>query len=186
MFFFSSLSTEFLDRIVCSGYVSLMNLATRRTSHSQSCLNHIYINSELSCVSGVIKTLISDQDAIWFSVSQKKPVKKTLKCIKNRNYSNNSLNAFKSKVAEVLNLFYLYDEFSIDDKMKIFFIQHSKTILSVGIQYQWIEHCRKQILPGPHICTICLTLWGIEPCPPGRNLPLEAVTLSTTPRQRGC
>ena len=118
---FSSLSTEFIDRFACSGYVSLINLPTRRTNTSQTCLDHIYINSELSCVSGVIKALISDHDAVFCSVPQNKAVKNTLKRIKFRDHSNNSLNAFKSKVAEGLNLFHLYDEFSIDDKMKIFF-----------------------------------------------------------------
>ena len=119
--FFSSLSTEFIDRFACSGYVSLINLQTRRISLSQTCLAHKYINSELSYVSGVIKALISEHDTVFCSVPQNKPVRKTVKRIKFREHPSNSLNAYKSKVAEGLNLCHLYDEFSIDEKMKIFF-----------------------------------------------------------------
>ena len=107
--------------LACSGYVSLINLPTRRTSHSQSCLHHIYIKYELSCVSYVIKALISDHDAVFCSIPQNKPVTNTHKRIKIRDHSNSSINAFNSRVAEGLSLFHLYDDFSIDDKMKIFF-----------------------------------------------------------------
>ena len=117
---FSSLATDFIDNFSCRGYVSLINIPTRRTDHSGTCLDHIYINSELSCVSGVIQTLISDHDAVFCSLPQSKPVINKLKRIKFRDNSISSLNAFKSKVSQDLSIFHVYDSFSIDDKMEIF------------------------------------------------------------------
>ena len=69
----------------------------------------------------VIKALISDYDAVFCSVPQNKPVTNTLNGIKFKDHSNKSINAFNTKVAEDLKLFHLYDDFSLDDKMKILF-----------------------------------------------------------------
>ena len=71
--------------------------------------------------SASIKALSSNHDAVFCSVPQNTPVRNTPKRIKFKDDSNYSLNAFKSKVAEGLNLFHLYYDFSIDDKLKIFF-----------------------------------------------------------------
>ena len=102
---FSSLVIDLIDKNFCRGYVSLINKPTRRIYHSGTCLDHIHINSELSCVSSVIQTLISDRDAVFCSLPQSKPVMKTLKRIKFRDNSISSLNAFKSNVAQDLAFF---------------------------------------------------------------------------------
>ena len=102
---------------MCSGYVSLTKIPTKRNSHSQTCLDHISIESELSCISGVVEALISEHDAEFRSVLQKKKktVTNSLNCMQFGNHSNNSLNAFKYKVAEEFNSFHVYVDFGKDN-----------------------------------------------------------------------
>ena len=78
----------------------------------------MYINSEGSYVFGVINALISDLDGVFCSIPQNKPVTNTLKRIKFRDHSNNSLNAFESMVAEGMISFHLY---VVDGKIKMLF-----------------------------------------------------------------
>ena len=56
-FFFSFLSTDFIDKFPCRSYVSLFYIPTRITHHSGTCLYHtfIHIHSEPSCVSALLK-----------------------------------------------------------------------------------------------------------------------------------
>ena len=59
---------SFFDHIRGEHLVPLINLPTRSTVNSESCIDHIYTNSLLHCDAGVFKMLVSDHYGIFCSI----------------------------------------------------------------------------------------------------------------------
>ena len=45
---------DFTDSFIASGFESLINIPTRKTDNSATCIDHIYKNFRVDCSSGVI------------------------------------------------------------------------------------------------------------------------------------
>ena len=101
---FITQSTDIIDNLACSGYVSVKK--KNQENHSlANFLKHLCIISEI----------FSDLDAVFCSIPQIKPVTRTLQRIRFKECSDVLWNSFKFKVAEELKLFHTYVDFSIDD-----------------------------------------------------------------------
>ena len=53
----------FIDNFKCEHLESLINLPTHKKHHSETCLDHIYVNIVNTCPSGVIELAVSDHQA---------------------------------------------------------------------------------------------------------------------------
>ena len=114
----SAAGIDFTDRFSCLGYDSLIDIPTRKTSSTETCIDHIYVKSTTSIKSGVLGMNVSDHDAIFCSLINQRPVSH-LKNIKFRDHSNQSLSSFKQHLSESLASFNVFNNFSIDDKFKM-------------------------------------------------------------------
>ena len=103
---------EFTDRISCLGYDSLINIPTRKTSTTTTCINHIYVKSTTSTKSGVLGMNVSDHDAIFSSLIDQRPFRH----LKNNKFKDYS---FKKQLSEFLGSFDVFDYFYIHGKFKM-------------------------------------------------------------------
>ena len=62
---------ELIVMSVCDGYDFLINIPTRVTKDSRTCLNHIYVKSSFQYKSGVIKFDISDHYVTFLQLISK-------------------------------------------------------------------------------------------------------------------
>ena len=114
----SANETDFLDRFSCLGYDSLINIPTRKTSSTATCIDHIYTKLTACIKSGVLGLNVSDHEAIFCSLKDNRPVSH-LKTINFRDHSSHSLNSFKQHLSESLESFHAFNNFSIDDKFAL-------------------------------------------------------------------
>ena len=111
---------SFSDNFRSEHLQSLINRPTRITHHSETCLDHIYINSMQSLTSGVIELTVSDHNAIFCSIPFAHNVNRELKLVQFRDHSTHNIEVFKQEIICRLNSFHYYRNFSISDQFEIF------------------------------------------------------------------
>ena len=109
---------DFMDTFSCLGYDSLINIPTRKTTSTATCIDHIYIKLTTCIKSGVLGMNVSDHAAISCSLKDDRPVGH-LKSIKIRDYSSHSLKSLKQHLSESLESFHAFNNFSIDKKFNL-------------------------------------------------------------------
>ena len=113
----SASGIDFIDRFSYLGYDSLINVPTRKTSSTATCIDHIYVKFTANITSGILGMNVSDHDALFSSLVNQRPVS-LLQKIKLRDHSNQSLNSFNEHLFESLESFNVFINFSIDDEFK--------------------------------------------------------------------
>jgi len=104
----------FIDKFSSDHFLPLVDLPTRITPFSSSCIDHIYINSLAPCKSGVLELLVSDHFAVFCSIPFPDCVVSLSKEVKFRNHSVENFNEFRRGVQTCIDNFFVYDEFEIE------------------------------------------------------------------------
>ena len=112
---FSNLVNQFLDEIKSLHFLPLINIPTRITKTSATCIDHVYINQLTPCKYGVLNVPIAHHLPIFCSIPCQSSLNGNKIHIKFRNTSDDCLSKFKSDVEKGLCHFHFYDNLSIDD-----------------------------------------------------------------------
>ena len=115
-----STSLDFFDKFNSHSYFQLIDIPTRVTDVSSSCIDHIYVNSMSPIISGVIDVSVSDHFGIFCSVPNVMSNENFSKTIKFRDHSIQCIESFQENLMQELLNFYIYDDFGIDDRFEIF------------------------------------------------------------------
>ena len=113
---------DLVDKFSAEGYNSLIDIPTRVTRNSSTCIDHIYVKTLLPNKSGVTKTSVSDHYPIFCCLPN---INNVLKSIEHNYFSDNSknsLNVLKTYFSRSLVSFIALDNLDIDNKFKIFLI----------------------------------------------------------------
>ena len=116
---FSNQFNQFLDEIKSLHLMPLINIPTRITESSATCIDHVYINQLTPCKYGVLNMPIADHLPIFCSIPCQSSLNGKKIHIKFRNTSDDCLSKFKSDVEKGLRHFHVYDNLPIDDKFQI-------------------------------------------------------------------
>lgn len=111
---------SFVDHFRSEHMIPLITIPTRIANNSESCIDHIYVNTLLPCKSGVLKLLVSDHFATVCSIPLMDSEKCGSKKVRFRDYSPCNLDKFKSDVLRSMNTFHFYDNIAIGDRFEIF------------------------------------------------------------------
>ena len=99
-------------------YLPLINIPTRESNETNSCIDNIFTNKLDPTYSGSISCDISDHHAIFSTIpvdfSGNENIEFSFRC-----HSTENILKFRQELEENLSLFQLYDDFSIDDRFKI-------------------------------------------------------------------
>jgi len=87
----------------------LIDIPTRRTAHTESCIDHIYVNTFVPCQSVVLEMLVSDHRAVLCSIPCVNGVGSSTGVVRYRDHSDINMAAFKSEVVEAIDNFHVYD-----------------------------------------------------------------------------
>jgi len=101
-------------------YLPLIDLPTRVTETSSTCIDLIFSNSlhQISC--GTLQTNISDHHAVFSTVPLNNISPNDKFEIKFRNHSNENILKFRNDLLNNLEIFPAYDMLPIDDRLSIF------------------------------------------------------------------
>ena len=92
-------SSEYLDTIICNGFLQIISKATRIQGNSISLIDHILVNNNLQNYNaGTIVTDISDHMMNFIEINVKTQVQSN-KAIKKRLFSTENINNFKQALA---------------------------------------------------------------------------------------
>ena len=116
---FSNQVNQFLDEIKSLHLMPLINIPTRITESSATCIDHVYINQLTPCKYGVLNVPIADHLQIFCSIPCQSSLNGKKIHIKFSNTSDDCLSKFKSDVEKGLRHFHVYDNLPIDDKFQI-------------------------------------------------------------------
>ena len=116
---FSNQVHQFLDEIMSLHFLPFINISTRITESSATCIDHFYINQLTPCKYGVVNVPIADYLPIFCSIPCQSSLDGMKIHIKFRNTSDDCLSKFKSDVEKGLRHFHVSDNLSIDDKFLI-------------------------------------------------------------------
>ena len=130
-------------------YFPLIDVPTRVSDSSSTCIDHIFTNSLQPIISGTINCNISDHRAIFASIPLEIPTIREKIKIQFRVHSSENINSLRNELTNELSSFDSYDEFSINDKIiildtiikKIYFRccpLNSKKISSRKLYRPWI------------------------------------------------
>ena len=112
--------SSFVDNLQSEFFIPLINIPTRITSSTASCIDHIYTNCTLPIVSGVFDALVSDHCAIFCIIPIPNSNLNELKMIKFREHSDHNVNRMCESIERNLANFNAYNSFGIDDRVRIF------------------------------------------------------------------
>ena len=98
----------------------LINLPTRVTETTATCIDHIYSNISLPCRSGVIDLLVSDHHAIFCSYELINVKHNKTFNLKFRDHSLVCIEKLKIELSDALRNFNVYSGLSSNDRFKIF------------------------------------------------------------------
>ena len=111
---------QFLDEIKSLYFLPLVNIPTRISETSATCIDHVYINQLTPCKYGILNVPIADHLPIFCSIPFQSFLDEKKIQIKFRNTgSNDCLSKFKIDVEKGLRHFHVYDNLSNDDKSQI-------------------------------------------------------------------
>ena len=116
---FSNQVNQFLDEIKSLNFLSLINIPTRITVSSVTCIDHVYINQLTPCKYGVLNVPKADHLPIFCSIPYQSFLDGKKIQIKFMNTSDDCLSKFKIDVEKGLRHFHVNDNLSIDDKFRI-------------------------------------------------------------------
>ena len=142
-------------------YLPLINVPTRETTDSKTCIDNIFVNKLDPTYSGSISCNISDHHAIFSTIpvnnySENENIEFTF-----RNHSSQNILNFRRELEKKLRFFNLYDSFSIDERFKIFMntilksYQNNcpimkKTISRKRLKSPWINNSLKNCIDEKH------------------------------------
>ena len=157
----SNSETNFKEIFASLFYLPLINVPTRETNETSTCIDNIFTNRLDPTYSGSLSCNISNHHAIFSTIpidqySEDKKFEFSFRCHSTQNIIN-----FRNELENNLSLFYLYDDFSIDDRFKIFMSIILKTyekncpikkkILSLKrIRSPWITNSLKRAIDEKH------------------------------------
>ena len=101
-------------------YFPLINVPTRETTSSSSCIDNIFSNTLEPINSGSLECNISDHHAVFCTIPISQLSDEEIVEISFRNHSAQNILNFRHDLAKKLENFNTYDEFSINDRIKIF------------------------------------------------------------------
>ena len=104
---FSNQVNQFLDEIKSLHLMPLINIPTRITESSATCIDHVYINQLTPCKYGVLNMPIADHLPIFCSIPCQSSLNGKKIHIKYRNTSDDCLSKFKSEVEKGLRHFHV-------------------------------------------------------------------------------
>ena len=108
----------FADNFHSESFKSLISIETRLTDKSQTCLYHIFTNLNLNVVSCVLNLKISDNCAVFCSLSGSfEPSSKNV--IKFRNNWEANIEMSKFELSSTLQKFTVFDNFPLDHQFEI-------------------------------------------------------------------
>jgi len=145
----SSAVHTFIDQIRYYHLIPLINLPTRKTINSSSCVDHIYVSTLSPCHSGVLDLSVTDHCAVFCSIPGRSDVDGVSKTIRFRDHSAENLANFKNEIESSLQSFNVYDRFDVLHRFEIFnnllfrlydssFPVQSKTLSSKRIGNPWM------------------------------------------------
>jgi len=151
---------KFIDNFIADSYFPLINLPTRETDRTSSCIDHIYTNSHGDFTSGVTDFGITDHYSIFclITISDRINDKKQIQF---RDNSDENVRLLRNKLIYSLDIFKNFDDFGIDDRFQIFSnILHdnyskccpikAKTLSHKTITHPWITDHLKRCLDEKH------------------------------------
>ena len=101
-------------------YLPLINVPTRETNVSRTCIDNIFVNKLDPTYSGSLSCNISDHHAIFSTIPVNNYSANENFEFTFRNHSTQNIQNFRRDLENKLSFFALYDNFSIDEKFKIF------------------------------------------------------------------
>ena len=110
----------FKESFSCNFYLPLINLPTRVTGNTDTCIDLIFTNSLHPIESGTLKTNISDHRAVFSTVPINDISINEKFEIKFRNHSDENISKFRNDLIKNLEHFPDYDRLPIDDRLSIF------------------------------------------------------------------
>ena len=114
---FSNQVNQFLDEIMSFHFLPLINIPTRITQTSATCIDHVHINQLTPCKYGILLNVY--HLPIFCSIPCQSSLDGKKIQVECRNASDNCLSKFKSDAERGLRHFHVYDNLSIDDKFQI-------------------------------------------------------------------
>ena len=142
-------------------YLPLINIPTRESIETNTCIDNIFSNKLDPTYSGTLSCNISDHHAIFSTIpineySGTEKIEFSFRCHSTQNIIN-----FRQELENNLSFFTLYDDFSIDDKFKILIDIVQKTyekncpikrkILSLKrIRSPWITNSLRMAIDEKH------------------------------------
>ena len=115
----ASASNDFFNSLSSISFSQQINIPTRISSTSSTCIDHIFINSYTECLSGVIDYNVSDHFPIFCSIPQIFKKDNAQYSLTVRDLSQKSLDNFSINLKNRLESFHIFDNFSIDHKFEI-------------------------------------------------------------------
>ena len=111
-------SSVFMNNFVSFNYKSLIDIPTRVSDISQTCIDHIYSNFPEYFLSGVVNTDVTDHFPIFCSVLPRS-IKNDAIRISFRDHSSMNLNNFEAELALELGYFHLYESLDVNSQFYI-------------------------------------------------------------------
>ena len=141
---------EFLDLFSVELFSQLIDIPTRVSNTCSTCLDHIYINFPIHCLSGVLDVTVSDHLPIFCSIPSFFQRESNIQKVRFRDYSDDNILLFTNNLYNELENFHVFDNFDIDDKFDIlnkviiklhnrFFPILSKNISAKRLNSPWIN-----------------------------------------------
>ena len=114
---FFTVVNDFTDSLIASGFKSLINIPTRITDYSATCIDHVFMNFRDECFSVVIEIKVSDHSAIFVSLRITKTKLNSHKKIQFRTVSWKKIGLVNQNV---LKPFRLLNNFVLTTSLKYF------------------------------------------------------------------
>ena len=103
----STAGIDSTDRFSCVGYDSLIIISSRKTLSTATFIDYHYVKSITSINTGVLGMIVSDLDAIFYSLTDQRHVSH-LRNIGFPGLSNQSLSSFKQHLSDFLESFNVF------------------------------------------------------------------------------
>ena len=112
--------SRLFDELKSLHLLNLIDIPTRTTNNSATCLDHLYVNSAPTCISGVLTAQISDHFPVFCLILNQHFPENSNISIKFRDTCKRNLDIFKYDVCMAMQSFDVYDVLNINDRFKFF------------------------------------------------------------------
>ena len=116
----SNAARDLQELLASEFYLPLINLPTRVTATSSTCIDHLYTNTLFPIESGILDCGITDHRAIFCTIPNTSTYSNEIFDLEFRDHSTVNIESLRQELINRLSNFERYKDFSIDSKILIF------------------------------------------------------------------